>query len=125
VRLDSPPLTTPTPASRPYPRPRQPALSLSPRVATSSECDAPAAAGALVPWIRDALLSNHYVKAYGRDLADFVRHRRTQGVTPQEIAASLKAALELFGAIANELKGRLPHVLDRPSCLCSWDRFKS
>src|SRR4051795_13614674 len=31
-------------------------------------------AGALVPWICDALLSNHSVKAYGRDLTDFLRH---------------------------------------------------
>ncbi|HKM53121.1 MAG TPA: hypothetical protein VJY33_06885, partial [Isosphaeraceae bacterium] len=29
--------------------------------------DAPSTAGALVPWICDALLSNHSVKAYGRD----------------------------------------------------------
>jgi hypothetical protein len=31
-------------------------------------------AGALVPWICDALLSNQSVKAYGRDFMDFVRH---------------------------------------------------
>jgi hypothetical protein len=31
---------------------------------------------ALVPWICDALLSNHSIKAYGRDLVDFVRHMR-------------------------------------------------
>ena len=31
-------------------------------------------AAALVPWICDALLSNHSVKAYGRDFMDFVRH---------------------------------------------------
>jgi hypothetical protein len=31
-------------------------------------------AGALVPWICDSLLSNHPVKAYGRDLMDFFRH---------------------------------------------------
>ena len=39
-------------------------------------------AGALVPWICDALLSNHSVKAYGRDLMDFVRHMQAQGVDP-------------------------------------------
>ncbi len=33
-------------------------------------------AQALVPWICDALLSNHSVKAYGQDLMDFVRHMR-------------------------------------------------
>ena len=44
--------------------------------------DAPTTAGALVPWICDVLLSNHSVKAYGRDLMDFVRHMRAQGVSP-------------------------------------------
>ena len=39
-------------------------------------------AQALVPWICDALLSNHSVKAYGRDLMDFVRHMQAQGVEP-------------------------------------------
>jgi hypothetical protein len=39
-------------------------------------------AAALVPWICDALLSNHSVKAYGRDFMDFVRHMQAQGVTP-------------------------------------------
>src|SRR3954451_5946226 len=37
-------------------------------------------AGALVPWICDALLSNHSVKAYGRDMMDFLRHMQAQGV---------------------------------------------
>ena len=37
-------------------------------------------AQALVPWICDALLSNHSVKAYGRDLMDFLRHMQAQGV---------------------------------------------
>ena len=44
--------------------------------------DGSATAGALVPWICDALLSNHSVKAYGRDFMDFVRHMQAQGVTP-------------------------------------------
>ncbi len=44
-------------------------------------------AGALVPWICDALLSNHSVKAYGRDFTDFVRHMQAQGVTPLEVTA--------------------------------------
>ena len=44
-------------------------------------------AGALVPWICDALLSNHSVKAYGRDLMDFLRHMQAQGVTPLEVTA--------------------------------------
>jgi hypothetical protein len=44
-------------------------------------------AAALVPWICDALLSNHSVKAYGRDFMDFVRHMQAQGVTPLEVNA--------------------------------------
>ena len=44
-------------------------------------------AAALVPWICDALLSNHSVKAYGRDFMDFVRHMQAQGVTPLEVSA--------------------------------------
>jgi hypothetical protein len=44
-------------------------------------------AGALVPWICDALLSNHSVKAYGRDFMDFVRHMQAQGVTPLDVTA--------------------------------------
>ena len=44
-------------------------------------------AEALVPWICDALLSNHSVKAYGRDFMDFVRHMQAQGVTPLEVTA--------------------------------------
>jgi len=49
--------------------------------------DAPATARALVPWICDALLSNHSVKAYGRDFMDFVRHMQAQGVSPLEVTA--------------------------------------
>ena len=49
--------------------------------------DAPTTAGALVPWICDALLSNHSVKAYGRDFMDFVRHMQAQGVAPLEVTA--------------------------------------
>src|SRR5436853_4203815 len=49
--------------------------------------DAPTTAGALVPWICDALLSNHSVKAYGRDLMDFLRHMQAQGVEPLRVTA--------------------------------------
>jgi site-specific recombinase XerD len=49
--------------------------------------EAPTAAGALVPWICDVLLSNHSVKAYGRDLADFVRHMQAQNVDPLHVTA--------------------------------------
>src|SRR4051794_30104196 len=48
---------------------------------------APTTAGALVPWICDALLSNHSVKAYGRDLTDFLRHMQARGVTPLGVTA--------------------------------------
>jgi site-specific recombinase XerD len=44
-------------------------------------------AGALVPWICDALLSNHSVKAYGRDLMDFLRHMQAQGVKDLDVTA--------------------------------------
>src|SRR5436309_8945177 len=49
--------------------------------------EAPTTAGALVPWICDALLSNHSVKAYGRDLLDFLRHMQAQGVDPLHVTA--------------------------------------
>ena len=39
-------------------------------------------AHALVPWISDVLLSNHSIKAYGRDFLDFVQHMKAQGVDP-------------------------------------------
>ena len=51
------------------------------RALEATGSDAPITAGALVPWICDALLSNHSVKAYGRDLMDFLRHMQAQGVT--------------------------------------------
>ncbi len=64
----------------------------------ASASDAPATAGALVPWICDALLSNHSVKAYGPDLADFVRHMQAQGIDPLHVTADhvkvYKRALE-------------------------------
>ena len=53
----------------------------------ASGSDAQRATGALVPWICDVLLSNHSVKAYGRDLADFVRHMQAQGVDPLHVTA--------------------------------------
>src|SRR5947199_4869168 len=53
----------------------------------ASGTEAPTTAGALVPWICDALLSNHSVKAYGRDLMDFLRHMQAQGISPLEVTA--------------------------------------
>ena len=52
------------------------------RALEATGSDATTTAGALVPWICDALLSNHSVKAYGRDLMDFLRHMQAQGVDP-------------------------------------------
>src|SRR5437763_650906 len=57
------------------------------RALEATGTDAPTTAGALVPWICDALLSNHSVKAYGRDLLDFLRHMQAQGVSPLEVTA--------------------------------------
>jgi hypothetical protein len=53
----------------------------------ASGSDANTTAGALVPWICDALLSNHSIKAYGRDLMDFLRHMQAQGVDPLHVTA--------------------------------------
>ena len=60
------------------------------RALEATGSDTPSTAGALVPWICDALLSNHSVKsvkAYGRDLMDFLRQIQAQGVTPLEVTA--------------------------------------
>src|SRR3954466_11740512 len=51
--------------------------------ATGSEANI--TAGALVPWICDALLSTPSVKAYGRDLMAFTRHMQAQGVAPLHV----------------------------------------
>ena len=40
-----------------------------------------------MPWICDALLSNHSIKAYGRDFVDFVQHMKAQGVDPLQVTA--------------------------------------
>ena len=57
------------------------------RALEATGTDAPTTAGALIPWICDALLSNHSVKAYGRDLMDFLRHMQAHGVDPLEVTA--------------------------------------
>src|SRR5512142_1505174 len=57
------------------------------RAFSATDGDTPSATAALVPWICDVLLSNHSVKAYGRDLMDFVRHMEIQGVTALEVTA--------------------------------------
>jgi site-specific recombinase XerC len=69
------------------------------------------AAAALVPWICDALLSNHSVKAYGRDFLDFVRHMQAQGVAPLEVTADhvkvYKRALHEAGLTTATIARRL------------------
>src|SRR5512140_1986249 len=57
------------------------------RAFSATDSDTPSATAALVPWICDVLLSNHSVKAYGRDLMDFVRHMQAQGVDPLHVTA--------------------------------------
>ena len=57
------------------------------RAFSATDGDTPSATAALVPWICDVLLSNHSVKAYGRDLMDFVRHMEIQGVDPLQVTA--------------------------------------
>jgi hypothetical protein len=44
------------------------------RSLAASGNDADTTAGALVPWLCDALLANHSVKAYGCDLTHCFRH---------------------------------------------------
>jgi hypothetical protein len=55
--------------SPPAPRPEQPVETFLAR-ALKATGDGSATGGAVVPWICDALLSNHSVKAYGRDFMD-------------------------------------------------------
>jgi integrase/recombinase XerD len=68
-------------------------------------------AEALVPWVCDVLLSDHSVKAYGRDLADFVRHMEAQGVDPLHVTADhvklYKRALLEAGLKATTVARRL------------------
>jgi hypothetical protein len=106
--MDSTPSPTLPAIAPPDAEPAPPHTPLMPERTDFLEGDAPAAAkveaflaraldatgsnanitaGALVPWICDALLSNHSVKAYGRDLMDFVRHMQAQGVDPLHVTA--------------------------------------
>src|SRR5580765_1441269 len=94
----SEPVAEPVPARTPLVPERSDCLDGDARAAEKVEAflaraleatggDAPTTAGALVPWICDALLSNHSVKAYGRDLVDFLRHMQAQGVDPLQVTA--------------------------------------
>ena len=81
------------------------------RALAATTSDAPTTAGALVPWICDSLLSNHSVKAYGRDLMDFVQKMKAQGVDPLEVTADhvkfYKRALLEAGKTAATVARRL------------------
>jgi site-specific recombinase XerD len=55
--------------------------------AMAASTDRESAAHALVPWMCDVLQSKHSLKAYGRDLVDFVRHMEAQGVDPLKVTA--------------------------------------
>jgi site-specific recombinase XerD len=81
------------------------------RALEASGRDTDQAAAALIPWICDALLSNHSVKAYGRDFLDFVRHMQAQGVTPLEVTADhvklYKRALHEAGMTTATIARRL------------------
>jgi integrase/recombinase XerD len=71
-------------------------------------------AGALVPWICDSLLSNHSVKAFGRDLMDFLRHMQAQQVDPLDVTADhvklYKRALLEAGRTPATVARRLSHL---------------
>jgi site-specific recombinase XerD len=68
-------------------------------------------AGALFAWVCDVLLSEHSVKAYGRDLAHFVVHMRELGVDPLSVNADhlklYKAALLKAGITPATIARRL------------------
>ena len=57
------------------------------RALAATTTDGPTTAAALVPWICDALLSNHSVKAYGRDFMDFVQKMKALGIDPLHVTA--------------------------------------
>jgi integrase/recombinase XerD len=69
--------------------------------AAEANASAPDARSALIPWVCDALLSEHSIVGYGRDLAHFVRHMRELGVEPLSVTADhvrvYKAALMKAG----------------------------
>src|SRR5262245_65857371 len=96
------------PANPPIPRPRPARVPLVPersdfleggelaadKVAAFLARVLPAHAGcattpatALAPWVCDVLLSAHSVRAYGRDLADFLRHMQDLGLDPLDVTA--------------------------------------
>ena len=85
------------------------------RALAAAGTDAPSTAGALVPWICDALLSNHSVKAYGRDLMDFLRHMQAQGIDPLHVTAD---HVKLYKRALLEAGMKPATVARRLSVLC-------
>jgi site-specific recombinase XerD len=102
---DIPPAAT----SLPVPVPKPARVPLVPERSKFLDGDAPAAdkvadflaralpaagvgpttpAEALVPWVCDVLLSEHSVKAYGRDLVDFVRHMQEKRIGVLDVTAN-------------------------------------
>ena len=69
------------------------------------------ATAALVPWICDALQSGHSIKAYGRDLTDFLRHLQAQGITALDVTGDhvklYKRALHEAGMTSATVARRL------------------
>jgi site-specific recombinase XerD len=84
------------------------------RALEATDGDAPAITAALVPWVCDALQSNHSVKAYCRDLTDFFRHMQAQGVTPLEVTAD---HVKLYKRALAEAGMTSASVARRPSVL--------
>lgn len=66
---------------------------------------------ALVPWICDVLLSEHSLKAYGKDLAQFIDHMASLNVAPLKVTADhvkiYKAALLKSGVRATSVARKL------------------
>lgn len=79
--------------------------------ALKATADGSVTAAALVPWICDALQSNHSVKAYGRDLTDFFQHMHGRGVSPLAVTGDhvrlYKRALTEAGLTSGTVARRL------------------
>ena len=81
------------------------------RVIPAAEEASGSVAGALVAWVCDVLLSEHSVRAYGRDLAHFAQHMRELGVDALSVTADhvklYKAALLKAGITPATIARRL------------------
>jgi site-specific recombinase XerD len=71
----------------------------------------PSIASALVPWICDCLVSEHSMKAYGRDLMGFLREMQKHGISPLAVTADhvkvYKRALSAAGMTSATVARRL------------------